>query len=266
MPNTFLGQTFDLDDPFGNITCYHAGCCPPPAMKHNTSIPKCHSCFGPGQYCDRIAQANFYMGPIHPRDKLQVGQRLAKAGAVIAYGKKGPYTGPTISGCSLSGGKITISFNATILGSDQVIVQDYTKINKSSMQVLTNKSLFCVQTAGRDQCRDDGTGQPLPYTGAFDGNAWQEVDIAHASATSVTVDLAKSNGVAFAIRYGWDGDCCSKEATKNGDPCPIASCPLVSKVTGHPANPFFAKIENGKCKCLAPQVCDESVEDVQLVV
>merc|ERR1711959_45181 len=107
-----------------------------------------------------------------------------------------------------------------------------------------------------DQCRDDGTGYPLSYSGAFE-NAWRDVDVASAGPTSVTVDLAKSGGVAYAIRYGWDGGCCSPEATVNGDPCPSASCPLTSHFAGLPANPFLARIEGGRCKCLEPQVCDD---------
>jgi len=262
MPNTFLAQTFDLNDPFSNITCYHSGCCNPPACIDNTSIPACHSCFGEGQYCDLIRQANFYMGPIHPRDKTPSGKRLAKAASVIAYNKPGPYTGPTISGCSVSGTKITVHFNATILGSDEVIVQDYSKTLKSGMQVLTNSSMFCMQLGGPG-CRDDGTGHSVD--GKFDDKTWQEVDIVSASATSLTVDLTQSSGVAFAIRYGWDGDCCSQDHGKDGSQCPPASCPVMSKTTGHPANPFVAKIVNGKCECLAPQVCDEGGNE-QVVV
>jgi hypothetical protein len=36
----------------------------------------------------------------------------------------------------------------------------------------------------------------------------------------------------------------------------IAECPIMSS-SGLPANPFQAKIEQGKCSCVAPQVCDE---------
>lgn len=37
----------------------------------------------------------------------------------------------------------------------------------------------------------------------------------------------------------------------------IAECPIYS-TSGLPANPFQAKIEQGRCACVAPQVCDES--------
>merc|ERR1712124_128069 len=113
---------------------------------------------------------------------LPSGKRIAKAASVIAYNKPGPYTGPTISGCSATDGKITVHFNSTILGSDEVVVKDYSKTMKSAMQVLTNSSLFCMQTS-KDGCLDDGTGHPTPYTGKFDDSStWQEVDIISASA------------------------------------------------------------------------------------
>ena len=72
----------------------------------------------------------------------------------------------------------------------------------------------------------------------------------------LVVDLARANGTAFAIRYGWTGDCCS-EHPPTADPCPIASCPVMGSSSNLPANPFVAHIVDGKCKCVAPQVCDE---------
>jgi hypothetical protein len=43
-------------------------------------------------------------------------------GAVVAYGKKGHATGPTVSGCSMSGNKITLTFNKTLMA--QVLLID----------------------------------------------------------------------------------------------------------------------------------------------
>lgn len=245
MPNTFLAQAFDLNDPFGNTTCYYAGCCP------NSYHPKgtCDGCQGPSQYCANLSATNFYMGPIHPRDKKPVGMRLAQTGAVIAYGKSGPHTGPTLSGCRMTGGKITLSFNSSLLGSDRVIVQDYSsKRQDSKVHVLTNSSLFCLQTGDRgNECIDDGTGHDSG-SGPFDDTTktWVSVDIEQSTANTVTVDLAKTSGVAFAIRYAWEGGCCDGRPN-TPDPCPVASCPLMAKGSGLPANPFMAKIVDGKC-------------------
>jgi hypothetical protein len=66
------------------------------------------------------------------------------------------------------------------------------------------------------------------------------------------------NGTApTAIRYAWSiVNCCDMNdpelyVTK---PCGPASCPIMSS-SDLPANPFLAKIVDGKCECIAPQVC-----------
>ena len=73
--HTVGAQAFDLDDPWMNTTWRDAGCCP------NNYKPKgtCDGCLGPNQYCANLSATNYYMGPIHPRDKLPVGARLARA-------------------------------------------------------------------------------------------------------------------------------------------------------------------------------------------
>ncbi|CAE7681972.1 SIAE, partial [Symbiodinium sp. CCMP2456] len=220
MPNTFMAQAFDLDDPFSNITCYRAGCC------GDNPKPACWSCLGPNGYCASLSAANYYMGPIHPRDKKPVGERLARAGAAVAYGKPGIFTGPTLSGCSVAGNKITVHFNNSLLYSEKVVVQDYQKIKSSRLEVLTNRSLFCLQTSGRktEQCIDDGTGHATDQ-GPYDDTqtTWVAVDVTSAGPNSIAVDLTKSGGKAFAIRYAWQGPVIQvlscKWCAKEGEVC-----------------------------------------------
>ena len=75
--------------------------------------------------------------------------------------------------------------------------------------------------------------------------------------SSIIVDLAPLNGaVPTSVRYAWGvTDCCDltdpDTYTKHG--C-IANCPIISS-SGLPANPFMAQIVEGKCECVAPQVC-----------
>ena len=154
----------------------------------------------------------------------------------------------------------------------------------SKMHVLTNASLFCMQTgvnkpkgltgrtytlpqvnssmplsrhvsdrirllAGTDPdpsttpCRDDGTGKVPAVHGAFDDikTTWVAVDITvGADGVSLELDLAGANITeAYAIRYAWQGDCCS-ENPATSEPCPIKSCPLYGAVSMLPANPFMA--------------------------
>ncbi len=212
-------------------------------------------------------------------DKKPVGDRLAQTAAVVAYGNTGHSNGPTISGCTMSGNKITITFNKTLLaegGADTVKVQPYYAGNVtvngklygdvgSKMEVLTNASAFCLQQGqGSLGCGNDFADLPIEAdTSRSAGrpptppNYWRFVDIAAGSAPNeIVVDLTRANGTVSAIRYGWTGDCCT-EHPPTSDPCPIGICPLKGSESGLPANPFIAHIVGGKCKCIAPQVCDE---------
>lgn len=254
MPNTFIAQAFDLNDQWSNDSCYGKVHCP--SLPENASNPW-GQCAG---YCESVAVTNWYMGPIHPRDKKPVGLRLAQAASVIAYANKGWSNGPTLSGCSMADNKITVKFNMTMLSEggsvDKVKVQPYNmKTGASKMFVLTNASAFCMQAAGRGECRDDGKGHN--FTEGSTTNDWVAVDIAEgANPNEIIVDLAKTNGTAYAIAYGWTGDCCSENAPTSG-PCPLASCPLMGSMSNLPPNPFIALVEMNRCKCIEPQVCDE---------
>ena len=80
-----------------------------------------------------------------------------------------------------------------------------------------------------------------------------------AAKMSVVVDLTLLNGsIPVAVRYAWGINCCKTGEENQGIafPCPLKSCPIVSSTSMLPANPFMAKIIRGKCKCIAPQVCD----------
>ena len=267
LPNVFTAQAFDLNDPYANISCYGKTKCHDNTPWNMSWPPTCHG------YCDSVRTSNFYMGPIHPRDKRPVGKRLGQQGAVAAYGKPGHITGPTLSGCAVEDNKITLRFNKTLLAgrgaaADAIKIQPYydgsavvggKAYNEvgSKMQVLLNASLFCMQLGGRggQPCRDDGTG--VGFNTSFDDNTvWKTVNIVSgANPNEVVVDLARTNGTAFAIRYGWTGDCCS-ENPPSSEPCSPASCPIVGTTSALPANPFIAKIVNGKCQCVVPQKCD----------
>ena len=119
MPNTFLAQAFDLDDPWGDKTCYGFGCCNPyegPNMEEctalhcnvpNTTVAAGAACLkarcpgpfnstncvnslakvalpatGCDDYCAALHGTPVYMGGIHPRLKRPVGERLAIAAYV----------------------------------------------------------------------------------------------------------------------------------------------------------------------------------------
>ena len=87
---------------------------------------------------------------------------------------------------------------------------------------------------------------------------WMLVDVKSKSLSSVSLDLSRlpAGAAPLALRYAWDNDkdsCC--QSTGPTASCPPAACPIYETTTGLPGNPFMAKIENGKCQCVAPQVC-----------
>lgn len=108
-------------------------------------------------------------------------------------------------------------------------------------------------------------GQPRPMQPTR-RDIWTEVAIKLLSdETSIAVDtqgLNISTGGVHAIKFGWsenDGTCCIDllENTRLA-PCIPGSCGLMTRNSLLPANPFFAAIEaDGRCKCPAPQQCDE---------
>ena len=201
------------------------------------------------------------MGPIHPRSKKPVGARLAQSAGVTVYGLPGAATGPTISGCRVDAASntVTVTFNSSLLGADSVQVQAYppayNNVSASAMAVLVDAGNFCFQ-GSRGVCFDDGTGSAGPNT-TDNLKSWIYVDIAEASANSITVDLARSGATIFGIRYAMEDATCCQHYAPTSDPCDVASCPLMGRVSRLPANPFMAHVVGGKCVCIPPQICDE---------
>ena len=90
-------------------------------------------------------------------------------------------------------------------------------------------------------------------------DAWVLVDIISASATSVTLDLARLDGKnPLALRYAWGNtrDSCCPPGLNATQRCVPGSCPIFDLTSNLPATPFTAHIEGGKCQCIAPQRCD----------
>jgi len=281
MPNTFSASAYDLNDPYDDTTCYDGGCCDPAIVFGNRDMGRskcsgraCDVCSECRDYCDTLSRTNFFTGPANPRAKRFVGERLAQSAAVEVYGKPGDGVGPTLAGCRvMSDNSVVIHFRRKLLGGERVVVRDYDEdLTMSKMEVLVNPDAFCVQTRyenGKMICIDDGSGS-VPPSGGSDpyspgSGAWMPVDIESAGAAEVRVNLTKAGGVAHAIRYAWDGTCCSNDPSvvnADGAPrkaCPVASCPIVGNETLLPADPFIARIINGKCECLSPDVCDASL-------
>ena len=64
------------------------------------------------------------MGGIHPRPKREVGVRLARAARNLIYGDiTVSYTGPVVTGCSVKGGSVQLTFDPAHLKGDAVAVR-----------------------------------------------------------------------------------------------------------------------------------------------
>ena len=101
--NVFGAQAYDAGDPWGK-ECYYL-------------VPS--PCQGDVPYSWNYT--HYYMGPIHPRPKLIIGQRLAHSGYPILYQNMTEISneiniGPVIAGCKLNNitKEIVIQFNKTL--------------------------------------------------------------------------------------------------------------------------------------------------------
>ena len=169
-----------------------------------------------------------------------------------------------------------MQFNSSLLAGDKVVLQKYGKSTSegkygvtggSYLDVQTDAESFCMEAAklpnGTEYCPTwaGGTGKPLPPTSnaTLDGGWQTGLDIVlSADGASITVDLTPLKGVApTAVRYAWSiVNCCDLNDPEIyvSKPCGPASCPIMSS-SNLPANPFLAKIVDGKCECIPPMVC-----------
>jgi hypothetical protein len=240
----------------------------------------------PGDLRERVQRRPRHAVPdgwIHPRSKIQVGDRLATAYYNALVGGKGASSGPTLSACSATADSLHIEFNTSMLMGDKLKInpwgQPYTPPVRhasseggSYLYVQTNASQFCMEAMavlnttsgasipGLEQCPTwaGGDGKAVSSDTQLDGG-WTLLNFtADSAGTGVVVDLSPLNGSApTAVRYAWDIVQCIDHA----DPTlyvthgAVASCPIYSAAANLPATPFKAKIVGGKCECVAPQVC-----------
>ena len=217
--NVFLGQAHDLGEPCVCDTRAHA----PGGCWANGE------CYGTGLYSLNITH-NYQNSGIHPRPKLQIGQRLARG--FLALERGATASTAKLAGCRLdAGGALTLTFDAALLAGEAVRVQAGAP-GLVPLEVRTgpptNTSSGWVRALGRSAL----------------------------NATTVAVALPPGGGAPDAVRYAWaDYPCCPGMNTTTGF-CPPEACPLVTSASAEPAVPFYAFIVGGRCECEAPWVCD----------
>ncbi len=281
LPNSFMAVAHDAGDPWdadsGPGGCGGQGCCVDPY------IPLGPKCVGDHRGQWSVNGTPGFMGYLHPRSKDTVARRLAQSAYATIYSPQGPVltTGPVISGCSLSGATLTLTFNQSLLKGESVVVSKPPTglpmslvLENTATYVLVNSSLDVAGLAHNHHGRD-ANAYKGPYSNGneFGVQGWVAVLPVAAGGNSVTLDLTPLNGlVPTAVRYatgsgGWGSTlpgnsgcgrmCCGPTVDCRYQPCPPDSCPIrASGIGGLPAVPFAAAIVGNKCQCLPPQVCD----------
>lgn len=299
IPNSFIAQAHDLDDPWGPDLglCFEKQCCDVPQRnrgKYNRTTCSNETLY---QICQNgaCAAANgtpTFMGGIHPRSKKWVGDRLGIAAFNLVYGGNDAITGPTLQGCSIQQDNpnvLEVRFNASLLRGEELVVLPFPPNTTtpdrykrpsggSQLWVQTNASLFCMEPTLCDNsdsrhpkyCCDSWAGgsQITPQKvdrGVLD-QGWIRLNYSAAIHTkhAIHVDLSPLHGAKpTAIRYAWGIiNCCDlKDPNLYVTHGCIANCPIQSSKNQLPANPFMAKIVDGKCECVAPQVCSDDKDD-----
>lgn len=275
LPNTFLATAHDLADPWddGCMEETSGACCVDTGKKPDARCNLKHRGYlvSTGKFPGVTEPVTPSRGvTIHPRVKKQVGDRLAQAAFSLYYGHpEVPWTGPVLSGCSMGSdgsGKpaIVVRFNSSLLFGEKVQVANYNKTEQASvMWVRVDKEV------PEDAAQNHLYGNRAPWWG--DDSSWKNVNIqAYGDdGKSILVTDLPESGTITAIRYGHISPkghpqsghfklCCGNRDFKV-DPCAPESCPLfTSGPNSLPAMPFHAAFVGGKCKCFAPQTCDES--------
>ena len=294
MPNTFLASAFDAGDPWMSSAdggkCADLQCCV------DEWIPLGPSCVGDHRGLWTNATGN--AASEHPRTKDIIARRLAQSLYVTSYASPSSpllSTGPVFTGCTLSGGTLTLTFDEAALKGEALQVAGppvgrgrplNPASDNTALYVLVNNSLPPDAGWGQQGLLSDKRYYVGPYSAAYQwpdytkkapGNelgvtGWVSVmPTAGPTRNSISVNLSGVEGVITAVRYatGAGGDgyflnntdagrvCCGPLVDTHREPCPPESCPI--KATGRlslPALPFLSGIESGKCKCIPPQVCD----------
>lgn len=235
-----------------------------------------------------------FMGGIHPRFKHEVGRRLAVAyrGAVSPTIQSCTQSASSIdiAFSVASADKLLLQWSADDFNTSNWGTPDK---DSSSMMVcigkpgqpptsvdacLTDPSLWTAYPLHLAAASDEGksigssnssstattAGASTTITGAaivshFDGASPPPPTTT--TAQIVSISLPPGSPKPLAIRYGWPlngGDTCcpSLPVTQGLTPCVPGSCPLLTATNSLPANPFYATLEAGKCKCMSPQKCE----------
>eukprot|EP00039_Didymoeca_costata_P016958 m.310249 g.310249 ORF g.310249 m.310249 type:complete len:695 (+) comp16474_c1_seq2:136-2220(+) len=117
LPNNFVAMGYDQPDPRNGTHCYWNT-----TSQTCQNVPYPQSCISGKEICP--PPAGLEGGNIHPRNKLLLGDRIARAAKAIAYGDTSiAFTGPVVTGCVDNGGKLTVSFNDILMRGESLRIK-----------------------------------------------------------------------------------------------------------------------------------------------
>jgi sialate O-acetylesterase len=130
-------------------------------------------------------------GNIHPRDKKDVGDRLALIALANVYGQKIPYSGPAYQSMKVEADKIRVTFQHTDGG---LVAKPLADIGKIYYTQIPPKVLPTPTSPNSDL-------QGFAICGADHKWVWADAKIDGASVLVWSAQVPQP----LAVRYGWDG-------------------------------------------------------------
>ena len=128
LPHGFVAMAYDQPDPQNGTHCFWNT-----TRRECTNVPYPEMCVAGKEVCP--PPAGLMGGNIHPRNKLLLGERIARAAKAMAYNDVDvAFTGPVVTGCSVTsdhagdfsdGGDSTVafSFNETLMRGEAMRVK-----------------------------------------------------------------------------------------------------------------------------------------------
>lgn len=228
MPNTFLGQAFDLGDPW----------------QHGCFQTK--ACFGWNTPFSANRTRNYENSAIHPRPKEPLGGRLARAAMAVHYTPDTqPLILPVLVGCAATG-----RWDAGGHRSNPVAI----RLSFGGVGPLgLAEPKYPTEWVG-------SSAMELEVDGNWTFTDAVGLSISRSGPSSLDVQLPPS-GVVTGIRYGWGDNPCCGSNNRTLVPCPPMSCPLMTAdALPEPVVPFLAQVVMAggtlSCSCDPPMSCD----------
>eukprot|EP00756_Hemistasia_phaeocysticola_P054911 Hpha_TRINITY_DN30826_c0_g1::TRINITY_DN30826_c0_g1_i1::g.155682::m.155682/K05970/SIAE; sialate O-acetylesterase len=114
-----------------------------------------------------------------------------------------------------------------------------------------------INTGCKEKCDPQGLprGCCTNYT-KTDGWNMVTTHIAVPRDLNLPIPHSRLGDYITGVRYAWSANPCCPGILRGSLPCPVNACPIRGFNSTLPANPFYAEIVGGKCRCTAPQSCE----------